>query len=223
MTRILEKSSNVGMVYIGQKLGEKKILSYIQKYGLGSLTDIDLQGEASGFIKSEKKWLPIDYATVTFGQGIAVTQIQMIRAFSSVINGGYLLKPYVVSEIVSSDKKYTKIFPKKVRRVISGETSLVIKKMLESAIDNAEARWAKPEGYRIGGKTGTAQIAIGSHYDPSKTITSFIGFAPVDKPKFIIMVTFKEPSSSIWGSETAAPLFFKIAKELFVYYNIVPE
>lgn len=223
MTRILEKSSNVGMVYVGQKLGSKKILSYLTKYGFNEDTDIDLQGEISSSFKKEKDWYPVDYATITFGQGIAVTQIQMIRAFSSIINGGYLLRPYIVSKIVSADKKSTKISPKKVRRVINGETSLIIKKMLESTIDNAEARWAKPEGYRIGGKTGTAQIAVGRHYDPSKTIASFIGFAPVDKPKFIIMVTFKEPSTSIWGSETAAPLFFEIAKELFVYYNILPE
>ena len=94
--------------------------------------------------------------------------------------------------------------------------------MLVSTVENAEAKWDRPTGYRIGGKTGTAQIPIQGHYDPSKTIASFIGFAPADKPRFIALVIFREPKSSPWGSETAAPLFFDIARELFVYYNIAP-
>ncbi len=223
MTRILEKSSNVGMVYVGQKLGEKKILSYLKQYGLGELTGIDLQGEASGFLKSEAEWYPIDYATVTFGQGIVVTPIQMIRSFSSLINGGWLIKPRVVLEIGSSDKEKNQIKQQKIRRVIDERTSILIKKMLEATVEHGEIKWAKPKGYQIGGKTGTAQIPIEGHYDPTKTIASFIGFAPVSEPKFIILVNLKEPSTSPWGSETAAPLFFEIAKELLVYYNIAPE
>ncbi|EKE15288.1 MAG: hypothetical protein ACD_12C00088G0001 [uncultured bacterium] len=223
MIRILEKSSNVGMVYIGQKLGQKKILSYLKKYGFDQKTNIDLQGETAGFIKSEKDWYPIDYATITFGQGIAVTQIQMIRAFSSLINGGYLFKPYVVYSMVSSDGKSNKIKTEKIRQVISQKTSQIIKKMLESTIEHAEAKWSKPAGYKIGGKTGTAQIPIHRQYDPTKTTASFVGFTPIDKPKFIILITLKEPTASSWGSETAAPLFFEIVKELFVYYNMTPE
>lgn len=223
MTRIIEKSSNVGMVYVGQKLGNKKIFSYLKKYGVGELTGIDLQGESPGFLRRQSEWFPIDYATVTFGQGIVVTPIQMIRAFSSLINGGVILKPYVVLEVKSEKGETIMTKPKKVRQVISRSVSEKMKKVLESAVENGEVRWAKPKGYRIGGKTGTAQVAIKGHYDPSKTIASFIGFAPVDKPKFIILVTLKEPSTSPWGSETAAPLFFAVAKELLVYYNIAPE
>lgn len=222
MTRILEKSSNVGMVYVGEKLGKNKIYQYLEKYGFGELTDIDLQGENSAYFKPKSNWYPIDFSTVTFGQGIALTPIQMIRAFASLINGGYLMKPYVVDRILSSNKE-TKIKPKIEKKVISNFTSEIIKKMLVSAIENAEAKWDQPSYYQIGGKTGTAQIAIQGHYDPSLTNASFIGFAPADKPKFIALVILKEPKTSPWGSETAAPIFFEITKDLIVYYGITPS
>lgn len=219
MTRILEKSSNVGMVYIGSKLGKEKVLTYVSKLGFGSLTGIDLQGESAGYIRDV--WADIDYATVTFGQGIVVTPLQMVRAFSSVINGGYLLRPHVVKEVITGSQRSV-IEPKIDQRIFSADTSTKVKKMLVSTVEHGEYKWAVPEGYRIGGKTGTAQIAMGGKYDTSKTIASFIGFAPADSPQFIALVVLKEPKSSIYGSETAAPLFFEIAKELLYYYNIPP-
>ncbi|MFH1827467.1 MAG: penicillin-binding protein 2 [bacterium] len=221
-TRILEKSSNVGMVWIGEKLGNKNILKYLKKFGLVSLTGIDLQGETKTFLKSNNQWYSIDYATATFGQGIAVTPIQMITAFSSLINGGELIQPHVVKKIINSTSE--KLIEKKViRKTISVNTSETIKKMLYSTVENGEYKWVKPEGYKIGGKTGTAQIPIGGKYEASKTIASFIGFAPLNNPKFIALVVLREPKTSIYGSETAAPIFFNIAKDLFVYYNIAPE
>ncbi len=222
MTRILEKSSNVGMVYIGEKLGKEKIYQYLEKYGFGESTGIDLQGENSSYLKPKANWYPIDFSTVTFGQGIALTPMQMIRAFAALVNGGNLMKPYVVDKILS-EKQEIKIKPKLERKVISDLTSQIIKKMLTSTVENAEAKWDRPQGYKIGGKTGTAQVPIQGHYDPSKTIASFIGFAPVDKPKFITLVMLKEPKTSPWGSETAAPIFFEITKDLIVYYGITPE
>jgi len=219
MTRILEKSSNVGMVYVGEKLGKNKLYQYLQKYGVGEETGIDLQGEVSGYLKPKNLWYPIDYATATFGQGIALTPIQMIRAFSSIVNGGNLLRPYLVEKIISK-KGEIKIKPKVERRVISERTSAIIRKMLVSTVENAEVKWDRPKNIKIGGKTGTAQVAIQGHYDPSLTNASFIGFAPADDPKFIILVTYKEPRTSTWGSETAAPTFFEIVKELIVYYGI---
>jgi len=220
MTRILEKSSNVGMVYIGEKLGNRKIYNYFEKFGFGQNTGIDLEGEASGYLKPQKNWYPIDYTTVTFGQGIAITPIQMIRAFASIINGGYLMKPYLVQKIVS-ENKVVEIKPKVERKIFSQTTSDIIKKMLISTIENAEAKWDRPKGYIIGGKTGTAQVPIKGHYDVSKTIASFIGFAPADNPRFLTFVVLYEPKSSPWGSETAAPLFFDVAKDLIVYYGIL--
>ncbi len=222
MTKILEKSSNVGMVYIGNKLGPEKVYEYLKKYGLGELTGIDLQGEVPGYFRPKSQWYPIDYATATFGQGIVASPIQIITAFTSVINGGDLLKPYVVKKIVS-DNKENLIKPKTRRKTVSMATSAKLRKMLVDTVENGEIKWAKPKGYTFGGKTGTAQIAIKGHYDPSKTIASFIGYAPADDPRFIALVVLKEPKSSIWGAETAAPLFFDIAKDLLVYYNIAPK
>jgi len=222
MTGIIEKSSNVGMVYVGERLGYKNIYSYLKKYGFGQATGIDLQGEADGYLKEEFAWYPIDFATVSFGQGIAVTPIQMVRAFASLINGGKLLKPFVVQKISSGNEEKS-IDSKIERKTISAKTSEMIKKMLHSAVENGEVRWAKPKGYQIAGKTGTAQIPIEGHYDPTKTVASFVGFAPVSDPKFLALVILREPQTSPWGSETAAPLFFEVAKELLVYYNIAPE
>lgn len=219
MTRILEKSSNVGMVYIGSKLGKNNILKYLKNLGLGGVTGVDLQGESTGYLRDY--WADIDYATVTFGQGIVVTPIQMIRAFSSVINGGNLMRPYIVKAIKTGASTQA-VKPKLDKKIYSEKTSEIMRKMLVSTVEHGEYKWVKPEGYKIGGKTGTAQIAVGGRYDTSKTIASFIGFAPADKPQFIALVVLKEPKSSIYGSETAAPLFFEIAKELLYYYNIGP-
>lgn len=222
MTRILEKSSNVGMVYVGEKLGKDNLLKYYKRYGIGEKTGIDIQGEVSGFLKPESQWRPIDYATSTFGQGIVVTPVQMLRSFSAIINGGELLRPYIVMEI-RSGKESKKVTKKTVRKVLDKRTSILMKSMLKKTVEHAEAKWDRPKGFSIGGKTGTAQVPIGGRYDPTKTIASFIGFAPVEEPKFLIMVIFKEPQTSPWGSETAAPVFFEIVKELLVYYNIAPE
>ena len=112
---------------------------------------------------------------------------------------------------------------KEQKTVISEKAARVMTEMMVNAVDNGEAKFAKPKGYRIAGKTGTAQIPIAGHYDPSKTIASFIGFAPADDPKFVMLVKVNEPTSSPFGSETAAPLFFNIAKDLFTYYNIPPD
>lgn len=223
ISEILQNSSNVGMVYIGQKLGNEKIIEYIKKYGFGSETGIDVQGEVPSPVKSGNTWYPIDYATATFGQGIAVTQIQILTAFAAIINDGNLMKPHVVKQMITESGKVNEIKPKLVRNVISEKTSNQIRRILKETVEGGEAKWKIPDGYQIGGKTGTAQIAVQGAYDPSKTNASFIGFAPVDDPKFIALVTLHQPQASPWASETAAPLFFDIAKDLIVEYNIAPE
>jgi cell division protein FtsI/penicillin-binding protein 2 len=211
------------MVYVGEKLGDEKLYDYLKKYGFGQPTGIDLQGEVSGYLKPKSQWYPIDFATVTFGQGIAVTPIQMIRAFAALVNGGVIFRPYVVLKIISSEGKQKIIKPKKEGQVITNITSQIIKKMLMEVVESGELKWARPKGYTLGGKTGTAQVPIKGHYDPQKTIASFIGFGPVKEPKFLVLVILRQPKTSPWGSETAAPLFFEIAKELLIYYNIPPD
>lgn len=221
ITRVLERSSNVGMVRIGEKLGREGIWKYLKKYGFFEKTGIDLQGEAGAIIKPKNKWYPVDYATVTFGQGIALTPIQMVRAFASIINGGYLMWPHVVYKMNDGVEK--KIEKKVQGRTISEKTSKIMRSMLVKTVENGLVKWDRPEGYSIGGKTGTAQIPIEGRYDPEKTLASFIGFFPAERPKVLVMVMLKEPAASPWGSETAVPIFFQLVKDLIVYYNITPQ
>jgi cell division protein FtsI/penicillin-binding protein 2 len=221
--RVIEKSSNVGMVKIGEKLGKEKLNEYISnKYLFGQTTGIDLQGEARGTVKKLSTWYPIDAATVTFGQGISVTGLQLVTAFASLINGGYLMQPYVTHEV--TDSVSTKTREPQVRtRILSQRTSDIMKEVLVSTVQNAEAKWRIPQGFTFGGKTGTAQIAVDGKYDATKTIASFIGFAPADDPAFLMLVVIRQPEVSSWGSETAAPLFFDIAREILLYLNITPR
>lgn len=223
MSQILEYSSNVGMVYVESKLGDDNFIKYITDLGFGKPTDIDLEGESSPDLRPLNKWYKIDYATASFGQGIAVTPLQMVRAVAAVANGGKILKPYVVQSIVTESGNKIETQPKIIRQVFKKEVAAMVTEMMVSAVDNGETRKIKPNGFRIAGKTGTAQIPIQGHYDTQKTIASFVGFAPVDDPKFIMLVTINEPTSSPWGSETAAPVFFSIASELFSYYGISPS
>lgn len=220
MTEILEHSDNVGMVFVGEKLGTKNLLSYLKKFGLGEQTGIDLEGETVATLRPENEWVPIDLATASFGQGVALTPIQIVRAFAAIANGGQMLEPHVVAKIKTQDKELeTK--PKAERRVISQTTAKVIREMMVNAVEKG-GRWERPKGYRIAGKTGTAQIPIAGHYDKEKTIVSFVGFAPADNPRFVMLVTLREPTL-IWGSMTVAPLWFEIAKELFYYLGIPPS
>lgn len=223
MTQVLEHSSNVGMVFIANKLGKEKLLRYMRDFGFGELTGIDLEEESAPELRDESEWREIDLATASFGQGIAVTPIQMVRAVAALANDGWLMEPHVVSEIQETKGRSIVRKPKKIRQVVSPATSRIIAEMMVAAVDNGEAKWAKPKGYRVAGKTGTAQIPVSGHYDEKKTIASFVGFAPADNPKFVMLVTLREPTSSPWGSETAAPLFFAVAGDLFRYYAIPPQ
>ena len=223
MTKVLEKSSNVGMVFIGNKLGKDKLLHYIKGFGIGDMTGVDLQEETNPLLRADKEWHDIDLATATFGQGIAVTPLQMVRAVAALANGGWLMEPHVVKELRDATGKVVPIKPKAIRQVVSEATTHLVSEMMIASVENGEAKWTKLKGYRLAGKTGTAEIPVAGHYDANKTIASFVGFGPADDPKFVILVTLREPASSPWGSETAAPLFFKIAKDILMYLNIPPQ
>ncbi|MBI4064956.1 penicillin-binding protein 2 [Candidatus Gottesmanbacteria bacterium] len=222
-SQILEYSSNVGMVHVSKKLGKEKLVTYISYFGFGEKTHIDLEDEATPLLRDINEWKEIDLATASFGQGIAVTPIQMVTAVASLANGGFLMEPHLVKEIRDSSGKVYTIKPKTIRRIVSQKTADTVTEMMVSAVDNGEAKWAKPKGYRIAGKTGTAQIPVAGHYDADKTIASFVGFGPSDNPRFVMLVTLREPTTSPWGSETAAPLFFSIARDIFGYYGIAPQ
>jgi len=223
-TEIIQHSDNVGMVYVAEKLGIKKFYQYLQKFGIGQATGVDLQEEGTAKLRDLSQWKPIDLATASFGQGIAVTPIQMVRAVATIANGGNLVKPYLVQKIIGSGGQTTEIKPQIVReKVISQKTAKIITEMMVNAVDNGEAKAFKPQGFRFAGKTGTAQIPVEGHYDPEKTIASFVGFGPPDNPRFVMLVRIDQPQTSKFGSETAAPTFFAIARELYNYWGIAPN
>lgn len=221
MTDVIIHSDNTGMVYAGRKLGIDTMYKYLENYGFGKPTKIDLQDESSPPVRAKKDYKEIDLATTSFGQGILVTPIQLITAVSSIANGGKLMEPQIVSEVIDGNKIYT-IKPRMIAEILKPETTKKVTDMMVKAVENGESKFAKPKGYRVAGKTGTAQIAVGGSYDASNTIASFIGFAPADDPKFIMLVRYDRPKTSIYGAETAAPTFFNIAREIFTYYGIAP-
>jgi cell division protein FtsI/penicillin-binding protein 2 len=219
MAEVIQHSDNVGMTFAADKLGLDRLYSYIGKFGFGQKTGIDLQEETAAAVRPKEDWRKIDLATASFGQGIAVTPIQMIQAVGAIASGGKLISPKIVAKIVDNGQEEI-VNADEQKQVISEKTAALITEMMVNAVDRGEAQAFKPAGYRIAGKTGTAQIPVAGHYDPEKTIASFIGFAPADDPKFVMLVRFTEPTSSPFGSETAAPTFFDIAKELFNYYGV---
>lgn len=221
MTQVIQRSDNIGMVFVGRKLGKEKLYDYLKKFNIGEPTGIDLQDEAAPSLRQKNKWGDVDLATASFGQGIVVTAMQILSAVSAIANDGQLMKPQVVSEIIG-DKTVT-IHPKPIRQVVSPEAAQQITDMMVNSVESGEAQWAKLKGYKIAGKTGTAQIAVGGEYHEEKTIASYVGFAPADDPKFAMLVKLREPTSSPWAAETAAPLWMKIAKKLFLYYSIPPS
>ena len=221
MSHVIVHSDNTGMVFVAKKLGLDKMYSYIQDYGFGNLTGVDLQDENSTDIRAKKDWHEIDLATASFGQGISVTAMQVVRAVSAIANGGNIMEPHIVGSI-KDDDTITLIKPKIVKQVIKPEAAKLVTQMMVRAVDEGEAKFFKPKGFSIAGKTGTAQIPVAGHYDPNKTIASFVGFAPADKPRFVMLVRYDQPSASIYGAETAAPTFFEIAKEIFTHFQITP-
>ena len=221
-TDILIHSDNVGMVFVGQKLGLDKFLDYFQRFGFNEKTGIDLQDESVPGVKPDKQWTYVDLATASFGQGFVITGMQLLQAVAALANGGQLVTPKVVDKVISDGKEIS--IPTKIKQnIISPETAKIVTNMMIAAAKSGEAQWVSVKGYQIAGKTGTAQVAVGGKYAEEKTNASFIGFAPADHPKFAMLVTLKEPQTSQWASETAAPLWFSLAQDLLNHFNVIPE
>lgn len=223
-TNILENSINVGMVQIAQLLGKERAYQYMTKFGFTDLSGIDLDVEIPTAIKEPKMWADSDLATASFGQGFSITAMRLVTAYMAIANGGKLVIPHIVKKIIRPDGSEEIIRPKEVRQVISASTAATLSAMLVSVVENGQAKSARVPGYRIGGKGGTAQVPNKGKpgYDPNQKITSFIGFAPVDDPRFVMLVKFDNPKGEVWGVTTAGPVFSKIAQELFQYYQIPP-
>lgn len=222
MVDVIVNSDNVGMAWVAQRLGKDMLYDYLKAFGVGELTGIDLQGEATPKLREKENWNIVDLTTAGFGQGVAVTPIQMVRATSAIANKGVLVVPQVVDRLVGEGWEEN-IKSEVGGRVISEATASQVTAMMVEAAKDGEAKWTHLKGFKVAGKTGTAQIPIAGHYDEEKTIATFIGFAPADDARFVMLVTIREPSSSPWASETAAPLWYAIAKDLFLYFGIQPE
>lgn len=226
VSEILEESLNVGTSLISERIGKERFYKYIKEFGFGDKTGIQLPGESYGLLKPPQKWSGVDYATHSFGQGLAVTSIQMASAVSAIVNDGLYVKPKVVDYTANSSFTTRKSAgPTTKKRVISTQTAHQVKEMMEKVVIQGTGGPARIPGYRVGGKTGTAQKARANRrgYDPNNYIASFIGFFPFEHPKYVILVMVDSPEKSIWGSSVAAPIFKNIATDLIHYYGIKPD
>jgi len=223
MIEVLEKSLNTGSVFVQQSVAKDDFYRYLKDFNLDSMTGIELNGEAAGSLENLKVKNDVNYATASFGQGISVTPLSILMAISSFANDGKLMRPNIVSEIIHSDGTVEKTEPKYVRKVVSAKTANIISAMMVSVVENGHAKGAKIKGYKIAGKTGTAQIPKkdGRGYEETATIHTFVGFGPIPNPKFSILVKIDRPNAT-FAESTAVPVFKELADELINYYNISP-
>lgn len=220
---VVENSCNPGFVSLGNKLGVDKLMSYINKFGFGEKTGIDLNGESSGILFNPSRMGPVELATTSFGQGISVTPIQQVTAVSAVINNGYLYQPYIVKSLEEPETQSIVKLNEPVlrRRVISEESSKLARFALESVVANGSGRNAYIENYRVGGKTGTAQKVEDGHYLDGNYILSFVGFMPADDPKIVVYVAIDNPKGvTQYGGVVAAPIAKSILETAISVLNI---
>jgi cell division protein FtsI/penicillin-binding protein 2 len=212
-------------------MGQQAFYRYVRAFGVGRPTGIDLQAEAGGLLRTrdtnpgnkagQPAWSEGDLGTNAFGQGVSVTPIQMIAAVAAVANDGVLVQPHIVKQIVNGDHTITaKVV--NVGRPITAQTAHTLTDVLIEVV-NREVPLAQIKGYRVAGKTGTAQIYVPGGYDPKWTIASFVGYGPASNPQLIIFVKLDRPATSPWGSETAAPVFQRVATRLFAVLGIPPD
>ncbi|MEC0181474.1 stage V sporulation protein D [Paenibacillus peoriae] len=223
--QVVENSCNPGFVTLGQRLGKETLFKYIRNFGFGSKTGIDMIGEGNGILFKLPQVGPVELATTAFGQGVSVTPIQQVTAVSAAINGGNLYKPHITKSWIQPEtgKVLEQVEPELVRRVVSEDTSRQVREALESVVAKGTGRPAFIEGYRVGGKTGTAQKVINGHYSSSEHIVSFIGFAPADDPQIVVYTAVDNPKGVQFGGVVAAPIVQKILKDALIALKVPPR
>ncbi|HEC23125.1 MAG TPA: penicillin-binding protein 2 [Chloroflexi bacterium] len=224
MTDLLGKSLNVGAATLALRIGPRRFYAGLEDFGLGEPLGIDLQGEVGGTLRQpgDADWHESDLATNSFGQGLTVTPLQLAVAVGAIANEGLIVQPHMVSQRIAPDGTVTDFEPTVLGRAVSQETARQLSRMLANALER-EASAALVPGYTIAGKTGTAEIPIPGGYDPDRTIASFVGFGPVSDPRFVVLIRLDQPTSSRWGSETAAPVFSYFVSRLVVLMEIPPD
>ena len=223
MVGCLQHSLNVCMAWISTQMGPTTFYGYMERFGFGHPTGVDLAGEAMGRLKTpgDSDWYNIDLGTNAFGQGVTATPLQMLMATSAIANGGKMVTPHILYSMLRDGHQYN-VPSQYGGSPITSQTAHTLSEMLAQSLA-AESSEALLPGYRVAGKTGTAQIPTDFGYDPSVTNASFIGWGPVDDPQFMIYVWLNAPTSSIWGSQTAAPTFSKVAEQTVILLNIPPD
>jgi cell division protein FtsI (penicillin-binding protein 3) len=223
---IIKESSNIGITKISEKLGKQKLYQYLKKFGFGEKTGISLPGEAKGLLRTPDKWYEIDIATIAFGQGVSVSALQLVTAVSAIANGGLLLKPLIVRQILDPEGKIIQTYKKEVkRRVISETTSEMLKKMMESVTEEGTGTQAAIKGFKVAGKTGTAQKPdlIAGGYKKDAWTSCFIGFVPSKEPKIAMAIIIDEPIIHHYGGIVAAPVFRRIGEKILAWWGITPD
>lgn len=224
---IIQKSSNVGSVMVGIRLGKERLYKYARLLGFGERTGVDMPGEVSGWIRPPERWSGTSIGAISIGQEVAVTPLQVLRAYSAIANGGFLVRPYVVSKIISPEGKVLVSFENSEKKhIISTRTAEIFKEVLKSVVDEeGTGRSASIEGNKVAGKTGTAQVMDPKtkRYSREKFVSSFVGFVPADNPRLAMVVVIYEPKGQIYGGMVAAPVFREIANQALSYLNIPRE
>jgi len=222
MTEVLEKSLNTGAIFAMRQVGPDMFSDYVKAFGFGEKTGLELTGESKGDIKNllNKPIHELYAATASFGQGLSVTPIQMVSAFSAIANKGVLMKPHLVKEIVKPDGSKIETKPQMIRQVISEKVATMLGGMMVNVVENGHGKRAAAKGYYVGGKTGTAQVASRGGYEKNINIGSFAGFAPVDDPKFVMLVRIDRPRNVEWAESSAAPLFGQLAEYMLNYWQV---
>lgn len=222
----LEFSLNTGAIFAMRQIGSEKFAEYVDNFGFGEKTGIELPGESAGNIRNLQtdRIQEIYSATASFGQGITVTPLQMINSFAVIANGGILMKPYIVKAIIHEDGTREETSPVEIRRVISERAAALTSGMLVNVVENGHALSAGVKGYYVGGKTGTAQVASASARGYGRTtIHTFAGFAPVDDPKYVMLVKLDNPKGVAYAAGSCAPLFGEISEFLLNYWQVPKE
>ena len=224
MTEVLENSLNTGLVFVQQKIPKETMRAYIAQFGFGAKTGIDLQGEAKGDVSNLRKDKDLEFATAAFGQGISMTPLQMITAFSAIANKGILMKPEIADKKVFRNGTEIAVDPVAVRRVITQDTASALTKMLVSTVENGYDT-AKIKGYFVAGKTGTAEISdqATGKYLLDETLHTFVGYAPAYHPSFSVLIKIDRPKGVRFASSSLAPVFADIMSYLLTYYEIPPD
>jgi len=214
---------NVCLSWVATQMGATEFYNYVEKFNIGHRTNIDLTGEEVFPLSTpgDPTWYPVNLGTNSFGQGVAVTPIQMVQAASAIANDGKMMAPHVLKAYIQNGQQYN-TNPTVVGVPISATTAHTFSEMLATSLED-EASTALVEGYRVAGKTGTAEIAINGQYSSNATNASFVGWGPVDDPQFLVYIWLEKPKSSIWGSVVAAPVFSEEVKQLVVLMNIPPD